>query len=128
MWIFTRYGFFSIACANKPDGREIDSDSVMVRARDKQHLLNLQERFKGTSIASLAIQTTPENDYRYRLVMPKTDWVGALSEMATEQTWRNFKNEASLFARTHKFSSLYVDALHNIWDVMYRLQSREASE
>ena len=44
MWIFTRYGFFSIACANKPDGT-INHDTVMVRARLYEHLVSLKERF-----------------------------------------------------------------------------------
>jgi len=47
MWIFSRQGFFSIACADKPgSGRKIDPDTVMVRARLKAHLQNLKNRFK----------------------------------------------------------------------------------
>ena len=125
MWIFTRYGFFSIACANKPGSGDIDPNVVMVRTRLKEHLLNLQERFKDANIAKLPIESSSHTDYRYRLVMPKAEWVLALSEMATEQTWRNFKNEAGLFARIHNLSRRYVDALHDIWDVMYRLQVHE---
>jgi len=30
MWIFTRYGFYSVACASGPDG-SFDKESVMVR-------------------------------------------------------------------------------------------------
>ena len=125
MWIFTRYGFFSIACANKPQSNEIDVDTVMVRARDKRQLLNLQERFKKIGIAEFAVECSDYADYRYRLIMPKDLWVQALSEMAKEQTWRNFKNEASLFEQAHNLSRRYVDALHEIWNIMHRLQVRE---
>ena len=31
MWVFTKYGFVSVACASKQDG-EIDEGTVMVRA------------------------------------------------------------------------------------------------
>jgi hypothetical protein len=125
MWIFTRYGFFSIACANKNGNGDIDPNVVMVRARLKEHLLKLQERFKEASFAKLPIESSSHTDYRYRLLMPKTEWVSALSEMAAEQTWRNFKNEAGLFERTHNLSKRYVDALHDIWSVMHRLQIHE---
>jgi len=124
MWIFTRYGFYSIACANKAGSGGIDPNTVMVRSRLKEHLLNLQERFKDTAIAKLSIGDSTHTDYRYRIVMPKADWVAALSEMATEQTWSNFKNESATFARIHKLSTRYVHALHDIWDVMFRLQAR----
>jgi hypothetical protein len=69
MWIFTRYGFFSIACANKPGSGSIDVDVVMVRSRLKEHLLNLQERFKDASLAKLSIESSSHTDYRYRLVI-----------------------------------------------------------
>ena len=46
MWLFTRYGFYSIACANKPGG-SVDTESVMVRARRIAHLRSLQKRFPG---------------------------------------------------------------------------------
>jgi predicted small integral membrane protein len=128
MWIFTRYGFFSIACANKPGSGSIDADVVMVRSRLKEHLLNLQERFKDASLAKLSIESSSHTDYRYRLVMPKAEWAAVLSEMATEQTWRNFKNEASLFERAHNLSRRYVDVLHDIWGVMHRLQIHESDD
>ena len=44
MWIFTRYGFYSIACATTPDGA-LDLENVVVRARLRDHLCGLQERF-----------------------------------------------------------------------------------
>ena len=125
MWIFTKYGFFSIACANKRGSGDIDPNVVMVRSRLKEHLVNLQERFKETDIAKLAIEDSTHTDYRYRIVMPKDEWVAALSEMSAEQTWRNFKNEASLFTRAHKLGTRYVHALHDIWEVMYRLQAKD---
>jgi predicted small integral membrane protein len=127
MWIFTRYGFFSIACADKLDGT-IDPDTVMVRSRLREHLLSLKARFPETELGNAEIQSSDQTDYRYRIVLPKATWVASLAELATEQTWSNFKNEASRFSRTKKAAYAYVDALPRIWDVMHRLQVQETRE
>ena len=123
MWVFTRYGFFSIACGNKADGK-LDAETVMVRARLREHLKALQERFAETEIGKAEILNWSQRDYRYRIVVPKTAWAAALTEMAMEQTWSNFKNEAGRFARIKNMAYGYVDALHSVWEVMYGLQGR----
>jgi hypothetical protein len=127
MWIFTRYGFFSIACANNTDGT-INPDTVMVRARLHEHLVCLKNRFPDSELGKAEILTWDGRDYRYRIILPKTAWVAALAELATEQTWSNFKNETSRFSRAKKAAYAYVDALHRVWDVMHRLQVQEERE
>jgi len=117
VWLFTRYGFYSIACARKADG-SIDPATVMVRARLAAHLRNLQERFPA--LAGEKILTVPDCDYRYRLILPKQLWADALSALALEQDWSNFKNEA---AKVNGHDE-YVMALHKVWGVMYDLQSQ----
>jgi len=123
MWIFTRYGFFSIACANKTDGT-IDPDNVMVRARLHEHLVSLRDRFPDSEIGKAEILSWDGRDYKYRIIVSKVAWVYALTEMAAEQTWSNFKNEASRFSRAKKMAHAYVDSLHQIWEVMHRLQAQ----
>ena len=123
MWIFTRYGFFSIACASKTDGT-IDPDNLMVRARLHEHLVSLRDRFPDSEIGKAEILSWDGRDYKYRIIVSKVAWVGALTEMAAEQTWSNFKNEASKFSRAKKMAHAYVDSLHQIWEVMYRLQAQ----
>ena len=125
MWVFTRYGFFSIACASKADGK-LDAETVMVRARLREHLKALQERFAETEIGKAEILNWSQRDYRYRIVVPKAAWAAALTEMAMEQTWSNFKNEAGRFSRIKNLAYGYVDALHSVWEVMYGLQGRSA--
>lgn len=124
MWVFTRYGFVSIACASKQDGR-IDESQVMVRARLRGHLENLRERFPNTEMAKAPILSDAGTDYRFRVVIAKSEWASIVSQLAMEQTWSNFKNEASKFARFKKISSRYVDALHDVWQIMARLQRQE---
>ncbi len=117
MWVFTRYGFYSVACATRPDG-SLDKETVMVRGRSKDHLQNLRDRFPV--IADAEIVTIADRDYRYRLILPKCAWVPILAEMAEEQEWSNFKNEAA--AHQGKEGASYARALHNVWEIMYRLQ------
>jgi hypothetical protein len=119
MWIFVRYGFYSVACANKPDG-SLDRQTVMIRARCRDHLQNLRDRF--SALADAEITAIPNRDYRYRLIIPKQVWVPILAEMAEEQDWSNFKNEAARFQAAA--SSDYIHALHDVWGVMHRLQEK----
>ena len=119
MWLFTRYGFYSIACASKPDG-SMDFSTVMIRARSADHLNNLQQRFP--SLASAELLTWDDRDYRYRLIVPKAVWAAVAGEIAQEQEWSNFKNEAARYQG--RSGSGYVHALHEVWNVMYGLQEK----
>lgn len=120
IWVFSIYGFYSIACADKPDG-SLDRDTVMVRARRKEHLKNLQARFP--ELASAEIVSWPSRDYRYRLLVPKPAWVRALQGIAEEQEWSNFKNQVA--KRQGRGGHAYTTALHDVWEIMYRLQASD---
>jgi hypothetical protein len=124
MWIFTRYGFVSVACASRKNG-EIDEETVMVRARSRQHLVNLKERFPDTELGNTEILSAAGTDYEYRIVLPKAKWVSILSELAMEQTWSNFKSESSRFATLKRMKHSYVNVLHEIWHVMQSFGARE---
>jgi hypothetical protein len=90
----------------------------MVRARVRKHLTNLQKRFP--TLAGGKILALPGRDYGYRIVVPKSVWAEALMELAMEQTWSNFKDEAA--ARSAETGSDYVAKLHSIWSEMLTLQ------
>jgi hypothetical protein len=120
MWVFTRYGFYSIACSQKPDG-SLDDMSVMVRARCIAHLRSLQKRFPALAVGK--ILELPNRDYRYRLIIPKASWAAIIGELAQEQEWSNFKNEAAKYQG--RSGRRYVEALHDVWGVMHRLQEDE---
>ncbi len=122
MWIFTRYGFYSIACAQKPDG-SLDAQTVMVRARCAAHLKSLQKRFP--ELAAVEILTWRNRDYRYRLMIRKEVWVGIVAELAREQEWSNFKDEVARYQGAG--GSDYVSALHHVWGVMSGLQAKAES-
>lgn len=117
MWLFTIYGFFSVACIRRKDG-SVDDSQVSVRARSIKHLKSLQRRFgtlKGYKIVQLQ-----NRDYRYRINIPKKIWADALFEMSNEQTWDNFKNAAT--TQAGGLDHVYVSALHAVWNRMLDLQ------
>lgn len=94
----------------------------MIRARVAAHLRKLQKRFPA--LAGEEIVTLPDRDYRYRLILSKEVWANAVSELAREQDWTNFKNEVARFSGRDG----YECALHEIWRVMYDLQVNEVEE
>ncbi|MCX6598898.1 MAG: hypothetical protein NTV70_21300 [Acidobacteria bacterium] len=119
MWLATRYGWFSLACAyknaqNPADG--LDQDRMMIRARRRQHLSALQERFALEG----KIQSSVTNDYRYRLIVSKAAAAAVAQQLVEEMTWSNFKNEAYRFQVEHKEPGGYVDGLHRVWEAMRR--------
>ena len=120
MWVFTRFGFYSIACADKPGTRVIDPDTVMVRARVRKHLTNLQSRFP--SLLSAKILSLQNRDYGFRLLVPKAVWVEVLKNLAEEQAWSNFKSEAA--RNEGQTGSAYIRALHRVWHDMYLIQDK----
>ncbi|SRR6266852_1584964 len=120
MWLFTRYGFYSIACASPKDG-SLNHNFVMIRARRVDHLRRLQGRF--AALAGADIVTLAHRDYRYRLIVSQELWAGIVSEQASEPEWSNFKNEVARYQGPA--GSDYVHALHNVWGVMHELQDSE---
>ena len=118
MWLFTQYGFFSVVCARDLTGKTkgIDPATLMVRARSRQHLESLQSRF--TELQGCEIAETPNTDYRYRLVVPKAVWGQVVDALTAEIDYGNFKSRA----HEKTGDEQYIKALHDVWDVMYRLQ------
>jgi len=110
MWLFTIHGFYSISVLN---------GSTHIRARDRQHLIALLKRFPHLE---QAIVFMPECDYHFRITMLQDVWVTIAAELASEQNWTNFKNEVDRVGSDQD----YVHALHEIWGVMHRLQSKRA--
>ena len=94
MWLFTRYGFFSISAAR---------ETVVIRARRKSHLQRLQSRFP-----KLAGEIDPhdEGDCRFRLAAPKDEWAAAVAALAEESAG----------------CQSGADALQRAWDGMYGIE------
>lgn len=113
MWIFSIYGFFSVACYRRRDG-SIDPGTVMVRARSIRHLRQLMKRFPV--LATRKVHRWQGRDYQYRILVDKKVWAGVVGELATEQTWSNFKDAATGYAQGGDQN--YIDTLHRVWSTV----------
>jgi hypothetical protein len=77
-----------------------------------------------SSLTETKILTLPGRDCGFRLIVPKPVWVEILKELAEEQTWSNFKNEAAKCQG--QTGADYTRALHDVWEFMYGLQEPRA--
>lgn len=107
MWVFTKHGFYS--AVSRKDG------NIAVRARLKKHLEDLIQHYLPSKPE---IVTTKESDYRHRIIIPHDLWVEAISKIAKDIDYGNFKSEVY---RTQG-SCDYETALHQIWETMYLIQ------
>lgn len=122
MWIFTKYGFFSAVCARQASGKHgmpVDPNRIMVRARLREHLEALKNRFPDL-IGQCEIQEFAGADYAFRIFVPKSVWSQVLSGIAEETDYDNFKSEVARYQG--KTGAAYERSLHDVWSVMYRLQ------
>ncbi len=122
MWIFTRHGFFSAVCARQGSGKRgqpIDPDRIMVRARIRGHLEALKKRFPEL-LDQCDIQEFTGTDYAFRIFVNKPVWSKALSALAEETDYDNFKSEVAHFQG--RAGGAYERSLHDVWSVMHRLQ------
>jgi hypothetical protein len=107
MWLMTNFGFFSVV---KKEGES----HLTVRARAKQDLLNLKERYLP---AIGAIEVSEYADYRYRAGVPQEMFAEALKEMALDIDYPNFKNSVSQKQGKAR-ARLYGD----VWQTLMALQ------
>lgn len=124
MWIYSTLGTWSVVCGREGDGapgRPLDPDRLMVRARVRQHLENLRQRFPDLP----SILETPHNDYYFRIVMPKARWKEVLVDLVSDQTYSNFKRATEEQGDT---SRAYLDCLHRTWAEAARLQQTEEAD
>lgn len=121
MWLCTIYGFYSVVVGRPDLSDDADGgDKVMVRARVRQHLTNLQETF--TELRSAPIIKTEDADYLYRLVIPKQVWAAVIAKLTAGINYHDFKGEVAVSGLTEQ---TYEKALHDVWERMYRLQALE---
>jgi len=58
----------------------------------------------------------------YRIIVPKNIWVAALTQLAEEQIWSNFKRQVAM--HQGKSGADYINALHQVWEIMNRIQDK----
>jgi hypothetical protein len=122
MWLFTKHGFFSAACARQGDGKHgqpVDPDRIMVRARVRGHLEALKKRFPDL-LGRCEIRGFAGTDSSYRLFVQKPAWAQVLAGLAEETDYDDFMSEVARFQG--RDGAAYERSLHEVWSAMYRLQ------
>jgi hypothetical protein len=107
MWLITTTGFFSVV--EKPWDRE--HQTVTVRARVAADL----EALRTAYLPGLGpTETDPEADYRFRAQVPRRQFAEALSRMALDVDYDNFKNAVEArqgHARSALYERVWIDLL-----------------
>lgn len=121
MWLQTVFGALSINCADtEPGSGVLDPDTLMVRARRREHL----ELLRGAvpALAEFAIVETPRGDYRWRIIAPKAVVAQVVAELVLRVDYPNFKSACA--QRSADLGAGYSAALHTTWAAFMRLQDR----
>lgn len=111
MWTFTQHGFFSITVSKE------NRRMMQIRARSKRHLQNLQLAFPDIA-GRREILETPRADYRWRILMRKSDAFRLIDELGREIDYSNFKD------RCHQ-TGADDSPLMAIWNQMFQFQERQ---
>jgi hypothetical protein len=122
MWIqLPSIGFVSLACARKAPGpgQAIDTNKLMLRARKRKHLENLQRACP--KLAKFEIIESTGTDYRFRIVAPKKAVAASIAALVEALDYSNTKATAEL--RSAEVGEDFVHALHRTWSVMHELQT-----
>lgn len=110
MWLFTKYGFYSIV--KKKFGDQVKP--FQIRARTKVDLENLKDQ---VSLEENIIETL-HADYPYRLIVNEDELARCMEAFKRNIDYDNFKNEVA----RHTDQKNKLDAYHDIWRVMYEYQ------
>ena len=117
MWLFSRFGFYSIV---------YKQGKTLIRARVREHLQNLigfavEHRLAGA--ARWEIAEWDRADYRWRIIMSKAASVRLVTLLADDVEHDNFKGACWSQVSAGKLDRPYERALHEVWEVMGRLQA-----
>lgn len=125
MWIqHPRLGAFSIVLADNQDTHQPDPDTVMIRARQVEHLRLLQESCPSLADTEI-IESGPHHDYAWRIIASKLDFTEALQALGGGLAYRNVKSAAHEAERY--VGRGFVDALHRVWGSLRKIQSQDTA-
>jgi hypothetical protein len=94
---------------------------MMIRARDLEHIEQLQARFPA--LKEYDIKESTRNDYRFRIIAPKAVWQEVMTALIEEQDYDNFKGAVdSAWGTTTPEQRRYHDLLMKVWSAAYGFQ------
>lgn len=109
MWIFTQTGFVSAV------RHYSESDTIVVRARDRESLVGLSSGW------DVPIEKSPYNDYPYRVHVSEKALKDWLTDTVSSLDYGNFKDRVH-DSRGDSFAS----ALMGVWEIMHDVEDDEA--
>jgi hypothetical protein len=112
MWLFTKYGFYSITKAELTRKKEL----FQVRARARKDLINLKNAIPSLRFKKIHIY--PYADYRFRIYVWKLEMVEILLELGESLDYSNFKNKITGIENQKDKYNYY----NKVWGVMYGYQ------
>lgn len=115
MWIFSKFGFFSIVETKE---KYHENEDFMIRARCEEHLKNLNNHCG----INYRIIKTEDADYMYRIVVSKEDFHKIMLELEKSVDYTNFKD--ACFKYNPKDYDWH-EALHSVWDIMAIFQNNK---
>lgn len=109
MWLFTQHGFISAVQHAE------DKNVIMVRARDARSLEFISDLMEAE------IKKTPGNDYPYRVIIDRKQFMDYLSAEVDMLNYSNYKS------RLHatRGDDFYSAASH-VWHTMHEVEDAEA--
>ncbi|MFB3922110.1 MAG: hypothetical protein ACE145_10335 [Terriglobia bacterium] len=110
MWLFTRFGFFSVVAHNSQPRH------LLVRARMPGDL----EALKAGYLAELGpIAETPDHDYRFRASVEGDAFAAAVGRVASDISYTNFKDEVHRVQGAQR-AGWYAE----VWSILSEMQDR----
>ncbi len=121
MWVYTKYGFFSIS--KNPNAKLANGDDeFQVRAR----LLFDLERFLETTKLKKTILSFTGTDYAFRIFISISELTGFLAKTALDIDYDNFKNKVKDADKEAGLNWPAIasrqDAYFQCWNAMFELQ------
>jgi len=113
MWLVTTIGFFSATISNV-DG------SVQIRARDRQDLENLKEKYAPELSDIIETYTA---DYPFRALCTREEFPSILARIGADVDYSNFKDEVYK-KQGEKRARLYGD----VWTTLLALETKETAQ
>ena len=117
MWIYSRYGFYSVA-----RDAFVDPNKLAIRARDKGHLEALMPKLREMILREMdvrmtvpAIIETHDSDYQFRILLDVTTCRRLINWLVQDIDYDNFK-QAALMTRPR---GKWVTMLHDIWSTTW---------
>lgn len=114
MWLFTKYGFFSVVQHKSRNGL------VLIRAMEKSDIEWVRDFInEGCDTTPCHVEESPVNDYRFRIVATREEYQDLLKHLGDELDYTNFKD-------TIHGDPVRDNAYTEVWQTMRNFQATKA--